>query len=284
MEDIKLNQDEHIPIVGHDRSSIDSSRPFSSVKEAVAIFGQRIHLPGHSQTLNPKPKTLNTSTSPTLSHGASSLSSPSPRKQPFSKPKTPTTSTSPTLNHGASSLSCPSPWKQPSLPSSPSNPKEEFMDVLKKLEAELKETKTELKLLQERESETEVALATLNAELHKNMSKIAKAEADAAGKSASAMAKTTSGFEATKRRNDEREISVVKREEDRRKELMRRMENEYPTLAQILDGNKGNREAHFGKKKKKKKPIVPLVGDFLFKKKGFSGEISAPVSSTPRFS
>lgn len=219
---------------------VDTSRPFSSVKEAVAIFGQRITLPGQTHTLNHKPVSP-IAASPRISNTASLPSSP---------------------------------WKQrASLPSSPQGPKEEFMDVLKKLEAEITETKTEVKMLKERESETEVALATLNAELHKNMSKMAKAEADAAGKSAAAMAKSVSFKETKEKENGE---------EERSKELMRRMQ-EYPSLAQILDSNKGDRDGYFAKtKKKKKKPIMPLVGDFFFffKKKGSSTEISAPLYTT----
>ncbi|CAH8377464.1 unnamed protein product [Eruca vesicaria subsp. sativa] len=219
---------------------VDTSRPFSSVKEAVAIFGQRITLPGQTHTVNHKP-------------------------------------VSPRINHTVSLPS--SPWKQrPSLPSFPQGPKEEFMDVLKKLEAEITETKTEVKKLKERESETEVALATLNAEMHKNMSKMAKAEADAAGKSAAAaMAKSVSVKETKEKENGD---------EERRNELMRKMAREYPTLAQILDSNRGDRNGYFGKKKKKK-PIVPLLGDFFFfKKKDSSVEISGPLfttSSTLRF-
>ncbi|KAJ4878381.1 Uncharacterized protein Rs2_43399 [Raphanus sativus] len=225
---------------------VDTSRPFSSVKEAVAIFGQRIMLPGQTHTANHKPVSP-IAASPRITHTTASLPS--------------------------------SPWKQrPSLPSSPQGPKEEFMDVLKKLEAEITETKTEVRKLKERESETEVALATLNAEMHKNMSKMAKAEADAAGKSAAAAMAKSVGVKETKEKENG--------EEERRKELMRKMAKEYPTLAQILDGNRGDRNDYFGKKKKKK-PIVPLLGDFFFlKKKGSSTEISAPLytsSSTLRF-
>ncbi|KAJ0231547.1 hypothetical protein HA466_0298380 [Hirschfeldia incana] len=228
-----------------ENNHVDTSRPFSSVKEAVAIFGQRIMLPAQTHTVNHKPVSP-IAASPRITHTASLPSSP---------------------------------WKQRlSLPSSPQGPKEEFMDVLKKLEAEITETKTELRKLKERESETEVALATLNAEMHKNMSKMAKAEAEAAGKSAAAaMAKSVSVKETKEKENGD---------EERRKELMRKMAKEYPTLAQILDGNKGDRSGYFAKKKKKK-PIVPLLGDFFFlKKKGSSTEISAPLyttSSTLRF-
>uniref|UniRef100_A0A0D3DLH8 Uncharacterized protein n=1 Tax=Brassica oleracea var. oleracea TaxID=109376 RepID=A0A0D3DLH8_BRAOL len=69
----------------------------------------------------------------------------------------------------------------------------------------------------ERESQTEVALATLNAEMHKNMSKMAKAVADAAGKSAAAMTKPVSIKETKEKENGE---------EERRKELMTKMAKE----------------------------------------------------------
>ncbi|CAH8361158.1 unnamed protein product [Eruca vesicaria subsp. sativa] len=141
------------------------------------------------------------------------------------------------------------------------------MDVLKKLGAEITETKTEVRMLKEREFGTEMALASLNAELHKSIAKMAKAESDAA-ESAAAMNKALNVKEKKEKENGE--------EERRRKELMRKMAKEYPTLAQILDSNKNG---YFAKTtKKKKKPIVPLLGDFFFfKKKGSSTEISGPL-------
>ncbi|CAA0301049.1 unnamed protein product [Arabidopsis thaliana] len=250
---------------------VDTSRPFSSVKEAVAIFGQRIMLPVQTPTLNYKPaspiasRSINHTAKPRSLIANPSISQTAKQVSPIASPSISQTE----------SLSS-SPWKQRSLlPSSPQGPKEEIMDVLKKLEAEITETKTEVKMLKERESETEVALATLNAELHKNMSKIAKAEADAAGKSAAAMTKSVS-FKDTKEKENG--------EDQRRKELMRKMQKDYPSLAQILDSNKGNRDGYFAntkKTKKKKKPIIPLVGDFFFfKKKGSSPEISGPLYTT----
>ena len=125
------------------------------------------------------------------------------------------------------------------------------MDVLKKLEAEIMGTKTEVRMLKERESDTEAVLASLNAELYKNMVKMAKIDADAEGKSAADMNKYVNFKE--------------NGEEGRRKELMSKMAKEYLTLAQILDGNKVDKNGYFAKTtKKKKKPIIPLLGDFFF--------------------
>ncbi|KAF2565215.1 hypothetical protein F2Q68_00025359 [Brassica cretica] len=125
------------------------------------------------------------------------------------------------------------------------------MDILKKLEAEIMETKTEVRMLKERESDTEAVLASLNAELYKNMVKMAKTDADAEGKSAADMNKSVNFKE--------------NGEEQRRKELMSKMAKEYLTLAQILDGNNVDKNGYFAKTtKKKKKPIIPLLGDFFF--------------------
>ncbi|KAH7575816.1 hypothetical protein JRO89_XS02G0226000 [Xanthoceras sorbifolium] len=229
-------------------SNVDTSRPFRSVKEAVAVFGERLLV---GEIYSPKPFSY----------------SPPPDGQEI------ITS-----------------WKYYSQSPSPSpqNPREDTHDdrseisqTLKKLEAELEETKMELKLLKKRESETEIALATLNAELHKNMSKMAAAEAEAAGKNAAATRMNA---------NTEREII---REEERKRELMMIKMESSPTLAQILSINEEKEECIFGgkkegkmmmmkKKKKKKKPIVPLVTDlFFFKKKDSSTTLDNPLYASP---
>ncbi|XP_076928621.1 uncharacterized protein LOC143592627 [Bidens hawaiensis] len=122
---------------------------------------------------------------------------PSP-KQPFTLPKQETPSWKSTHPSQTS-------WRSYSPPPL-------LVNSLKKLESELEETKKELKLLKERESETEVVLASLNAELHKNKLKIAKAE----------------------------------------------------EKALVVKSGGG------GRKVVKKKPIVPLLGDLLSKRKGKS--------------
>ncbi|KAH0883925.1 hypothetical protein HID58_060021 [Brassica napus] len=200
-----------------DQHHVDTSRPFTSVKEAVATFGQRILLPGKIHALNSKP--VSPITSPNTSQIAKPVSTSIGQiAKPTTKPVSPIAA----------------------------NSKEEFMDVLKKLEAEIMGTKTEVRMLKERESDTEAVLASLNAELYKNMVKMTKIDADAEGKSAADMNKYVNFKE--------------NGEEGRRKELMSKMAKEYLTLAQILDGNKVDKNGYFAKTtKKKKKPIIPLL-------------------------
>ncbi|KAF9684965.1 hypothetical protein SADUNF_Sadunf03G0005100 [Salix dunnii] len=195
-------------------SSVDTSRPFRSVREAVAIFGERI-LVGEIYSSKPY------DTPPGEENISWSFLSPSPNYK------------SPKEDHHH-------------------HEQNEVFGTLMKLEAELEETKTELKLLKERESETEIALASLNAEVHKNMSKLAKAEAAAARK-------------AVETKED------LPKEEERTRESMIRMENS-PSLAHILSlgEEKGRIRGKEERKVMKKKPIVPLVGDLFFKKKGSS--------------
>lgn len=166
-----------------------------------------------------------------------------------------------------------------------------LLETLRKLEGELEETKMELKLLKERESDTEVALATLNAELHKNMSKLAQAEAAAAGKAAM---KTVRFNE---RLNDYREVNDNKYDsgEIKVEEDVVKKKKKKETLAQILSiGGRfesynnylGNKEKMRERKeiKKKMKPIIPLVGDFFFsKKKGSPGSQHNPLYASPYF-
>ncbi|WVY92335.1 hypothetical protein V8G54_031423 [Vigna mungo] len=192
-------------------STVDTSRPFTSVKEAVAIFGERLLL---GELYSPKPFS-----------SATPVNRPSPSPSP---------SPPPMKTHQDSG---------------------ELVDVIRKLEAELEKTKAELKLLKERGSETEVALATLNAQLHKNMSKLAQAEAAAAGKAAAATPSKTVRFE-------------ISEDEKNKRELVRKKE-ESGSLGHIL--SLGENDHLFGTRKTRKhKPIIPLVGDFFFRRKSSS--------------
>jgi hypothetical protein len=197
-------------------STVDTSIPFRSVKEAVAIFGERL-----------------------LTGEIYSPVSPKPYNNANYVPKQET----------AWKYFSPSPTPKPKVEDN----ENVLFDTLKKLVAELEETKVELQLLKERESETEVALASLNAELHKNMSKLAQAEAAAAAAAA------------TRAAGVERANGGI-REEERRREMMIRMEDS-PTMAQIL--RLGEEAGYFGGKQEirktmKKKPIIPNWWEICF--------------------
>lgn len=226
-------------------SNVDTSSPFRSVKEAVAILSERLLL-GEMYSPSPKPYNVN----------VGEIFSPSPK--PYSVNIVPNTTRNLVFSDDDS------PTRNLVFSDNKREDESLVLDALKKLEAELEETKVELKMLKERESETEVALASLNAELHKNMSKLAKAEAAAATNALIA--------------NRNREV----REEERKRELMIKMEDST-TLAQILSLGE---EGYFGgkvheKKAMKKKPIIPLVGDLFSRKKWSSKTMQNPPYSSP---
>ncbi|KAI5554598.1 hypothetical protein BDE02_19G024800 [Populus trichocarpa] len=192
-------------------SSVDTSRPFRSVKEAVAIIGKRF-LVGEIYS-----------------------------SKPYYNPP------------GEENIS----WRFLSPNPSYRSPKEyhhhdqnEVFGALMELKAELEETKTELKLLKEREAEA------------------------AAAKEAVEMREVS--FEREKKED------LLLKEEERMRELMIRMENS-PTLAQILSlgEEKGCSRGKEERKAMKKKPIVPLVGDLFFKKKGSSNTLNNPLYASP---
>ncbi|KAI3770378.1 hypothetical protein L6452_01509 [Arctium lappa] len=178
-------------------SNVDTSRTFRSVKEAVAIFGERF-LTGEIFLPPPKP--------------------------PFTLPKQETppwkfAQHSPQISWKSCSSSC----------ESQEEPSSSFLAAsMKKIESELEETKKELKLLKERESETEVALASLNAELHKNMSKIAKPDQASEAEKVAAS----------------RGLDLV-----------------------VSGGGGGGGRKTVERKMVKKKPIIPLLRDLFSKKK-----------------
>ncbi|XP_008339455.3 WEB family protein At3g51220 [Malus domestica] len=254
-----------LPHVNDYNANVDTARPFRSVKEAVAIFDERLLL--GDMFSSPKPLYTN------------NIVQSSPTTTPSWK------------------FSPPNYKESEEVRVSSYGDREEkvaVMDTLKKLEAELEETKVELKLLKERESETEVALASLNAELHKNMSKLARAEADAAAKASNVLHVST-----TTTSSSPNITTMGDNVEERNKgEWMIRMENST-SLAQVLtigttekQGGAGYHHVGAGyydyvgrnreKKTMKKKPIVPLVQDLLSWKKGskYSSSLCNPFYSS----
>ncbi|CAN4108158.1 unnamed protein product [Withania somnifera] len=214
-------------------SNVDSSRPFNSVKEAVAIFGERFLA---KEIYSPKPFMFPTKESPWNS------------KNNYGSNYSPRSANSQEIVTSAMS------WKSASSPSPQDlNHNDPIVaEALKKLENELEETKTELKLLKARESETEIALASLNAELHKSMSKLAQAEAAHAG----AMAASKS-------------MKLNNEDYGNNKKEMRVTWESSPTLAEMLTIGETDLGLLGKKKEKKKKPIIPLVGDLFSRKKNF---------------
>ncbi|PON83927.1 WEB family protein [Trema orientale] len=226
------------PITPDFHSSVDTSRPFRSVKEAVAIFGERILVGEIYSPNHPSSTTAATSTTPSPHNNNN--------------------------NNNVNNIT-----KLDRKYSTSDHHGQNILDALKKVEAELEETRAELKLLKEREQETEVAVASLNAELHKNMSKLAEAEAAKAAKAAAAGGTVESrGIISSSHNNGDN----YKQQEERiiRRELVRRMEKN-PTLAQILSLGEKDLLYSRGRKRERKiikrKPIVPLVGDLFSRKK-----------------
>ncbi|TMW93925.1 hypothetical protein EJD97_010984 [Solanum chilense] len=212
-------------------SNVDSSRPFRSVKEAVAIFGERFLA---KEIYSPKPFTFPTQESPWNTNNYSPTS--------------------------ANSQEIVTSWKSGSSPSPQDLNDPIVVETLKKLETELEETKAELKLMKARESETEIALASLNAELHKNMSKLAQAEAAHAGAMAAAAK------------------SLKINNEDKKKERRSvTWESSSPTLAEMLSIGETDVGLIGKKKEKKKKPIIPLVADLFSRKKRSSTSVDNPL-------
>ncbi|KAJ3701770.1 hypothetical protein LUZ61_005475 [Rhynchospora tenuis] len=118
------------------------------------------------------------------------------------------------------------------------------LDSIKKLEMELVEMRQELALMKKRRSEMEIAVAGMNAQFHRSLSKMAEIEAAKAA-----------------------QRSAI-REERRWEE-----ENEYwPCFGDALsisDMDMGV-ERRMETKLQKKKPVVPLIGRIFSKKKSSS--------------
>ncbi|XP_062198054.1 uncharacterized protein LOC133900819 [Phragmites australis] len=245
-----------------DRAEVDTTRPFRSVKEAVAVFGDRIHVGDGYPRPNGNAVAMVTPNSiASTKHEASSSSS------------TMTFSPNPMAEAEAEIMPATvpmysAPSSPPSLAWSPSPNKVcrahgddrydeaglTIMRSMKKLEAEVAETRQEVAQLRKRGSEMEMAVASLNAQLHRGLSKMAEMEADkAARRSIGGETDVTSTVRSERYWGDKLGAS------------------EYlPSFSYALSlGEIDDAELMGSRRRKaqKVKPIVPLIGDILFSKR-----------------
>ncbi|WVZ53719.1 hypothetical protein U9M48_004624 [Paspalum notatum var. saurae] len=264
-----------------DRAEVDTARPFRSVKEAVAVFGDRILVGGeggrsrHSSSAAAiADATCNAAATPSAKHEASSSSStmtfspPNPTAEieaaeimpattvpMYSAPSSPASLTS----------SSPSPTTKPRISERGDGDGDGgdaaglvVMRSIQKLEADVAETRQEVAALRKRGSEMEMAVASLNAQLHRGLSRLAEMEADRAraARRRSVGGDTDAASSATLRWGDKLAAS-----------------GEYlPSFSHALslgemDGGDDAELVGGGRRRKqaqKVKPIVPLIGDIIF--------------------
>ncbi|URE28344.1 hypothetical protein MUK42_06699 [Musa troglodytarum] len=222
---------------------VDTTRPFRSVKEAVAVFGERF-LAGDA----PPPQKAHADAEPDITpRPTCSLPAPKPAYSASSSPLSYTSSASHFIRCKDDEIT--------------------VFTCLRNLEAELEEMKRELRLLKERESETARAIATINSQLHKNMSRLAEIEA---AESAVSMEQRT------KARSE-------RWQDDRPRDMEERLEY-LPCLGQAL--SLAEIEEHLGGRRKiklrKRKPIIPLLGHLLSRKRE-SSDLNSSVYSRSSF-
>uniref|UniRef100_J3N6M3 Uncharacterized protein n=1 Tax=Oryza brachyantha TaxID=4533 RepID=J3N6M3_ORYBR len=176
-----------------DRVEVDTARPFRSVKEAVAVFGERFLVgAGHSRR-------------PSNGNGYAAvvdIAIANAKHEAGSSSSGDNVSSSPDAMEAEPEEEDAAPAVVPmySAPSSPqSSPNGEEADderdggvvdaagamvvrSVKKLEAEVAETRQEVAQLKKRGSEMEMAVASLTAQLHRGLSKLAELEADRAAR------------------------------------------------------------------------------------------------------
>lgn len=121
------------------------------------------------------------------------------------------------------------------------------IDSIKRLEVELLEVRKELALMKKRRSEMEIAMAGINAQFHRSLSKLAEIEA--------AKAAQRNAIREEKRWEEEYEYWPC-----------------FGDALSISDMDIGLERRMERRKSQKKKPLVPLVGR-IFSKKSSSDDI-----------
>jgi hypothetical protein len=252
-----------------DRAEVDTARPFRSVREAVAVFGDRI-IVGESHSRS------NASSVAVATSNANAIAIPAAKHEASSSSTTITLSPNPTAESEAEAAPAvvpmySAPSSPPSLASSPPSPNKTRGEVrrdvesgltivrsIEKLEAEVAGTRLEVAQLRKRSTEMEMAVASLNAQLHRGLSRLAEMEAD---KAAAAARRSFGG--------DTDVASTVRSE--RYWGANKLGSSDYLpsfshalSLGELDDDVIGGRG---GRRRGKVKPIVPLIGGILFSKR-----------------
>jgi hypothetical protein len=281
---------------------VDTSRAFRSVKEAVAVFGERILAKeaqfrpsaiAHGERLNvrenPRSKPV-TIVAPNakleVSNGSGSLTREIHTKASASyNVKREGTSPAPNLSPVQVTRSAPDdvptylvPSSPPFFASSPSLANDEFeeherkdesdlmvkLSTIKRMEDEAARTRQDVAQLKKRIAEMEMSVATLNARLHRTLSRLAHMEADKAAAERSSI----------ERRRGDMALALWA--------ARRRVPSARTPLGHLMRlGDAGDEEGAGGgqemarpvarRKVQKRKPIVPLVfppiGDLVLSNK-----------------
>ncbi|OEL28852.1 hypothetical protein BAE44_0010130 [Dichanthelium oligosanthes] len=258
-----------------DRAQVDTTRPFRSVKEAVAVFGDRI-LVGESHSRHSSSAAAIATPNADASARANAMPTPSAKHEASSSSSTMTFSPNPMAEAEEEILPATvamysAPSSPPSLTSSPSPIKAcgghgddrdheaaglVVMRSIQKLGAEVAETRQEVAQLRKRGNEMEMAVASLNAQLHRGLTKLAEMEAD---RVAAAARRSIGG---------DTDVTSTLRGERWGDKLGA---SEYlPSFSHALSlGEIDDAELMGSRRRKaqKVKPIVPLIGDILFSKR-----------------
>jgi len=255
-----------------DRAEVDTAWPFRSVKEAVAVFGDRILVAeGHSR------QSSSVAAIATPNANANGMPTSSAKHEASSSSSTMTFSPNPMAEAEEEIMPATvpmysAPSSPPSLPSSPSPIKPcsgrgdddrdreagglVVMHSIQKLEAEVADTRQEVAQLRKRGNEMEMAVASLNAQLHRGLSKLAEMEANRA-----AAARRSIG-------GDTDVVSTLRSERWGGGDKLGASEY-LPSFSHALSLGEIDDAELMGSRRKaqKVKPIVPLIGDILFSKR-----------------
>uniref|UniRef100_A0ACD5WAB6 Uncharacterized protein n=1 Tax=Avena sativa TaxID=4498 RepID=A0ACD5WAB6_AVESA len=259
-----------------DRVEVDTARPFRSVKEAVAVFGERILVGERNSRYSSHAVAAANSHANAITDikhedsggsGVGTLSLVAMAEVEAEQESEATAAIVPMYSAPSSPPSFASPRSAYGDEDGEHDRQDDeaglaIMSSIKKMEAEVAETRREVVQLRKRGTEMEMAVASLNAQLHRGMSRLAEMEADY---KASAAARRSIGGD-----TDVTSAAMVRSERWAEKSGM--YSSEYlPSFSHALSLGEFDDDDELpggGRRRKgqKVKPIVPLIGDILFSK------------------